>query len=56
MTLSFPPLKHQLPANAFDVLLRQPSRSTQPCPRPQLVPAPQVPRLFCVLPLSLLSL
>ena len=52
MTLTLSPLQHQLLGNAFDLLLLQPSRSLQPS-RPLLVPAPRVPHLFRVLPLSL---
>ena len=43
MTWTLPPLQHQLLANAFDLLLLQPSRSLQPCPRSLLVPAPRAP-------------
>ena len=34
------------------LLLLQPSRSLQPCPRPLVIPAPSVPRLFRLLRLS----
>ena len=34
MTLTLPPLQHQLLANAFDLLLLQPSRSLPLRPRP----------------------
>ena len=33
MTLTLPPLQHQLLVNAFDLLLLQPSRPLQPCLR-----------------------
>ena len=56
MTLPLPPLQNQILANAFDLLLLQPSRSLQPSPRPLLVPAPCVPRLFRLLFLSLVLL
>ena len=56
MTLTLPPPQHQPLANAFDLLLLQPSRLLQPCPRPLLVPAPRIPRLFRLLPLSLVLL
>ena len=56
MTLTLPPLQHQLLAKAFDLLLIQPSRPLQRCLRPLLVSAPCVPRLFRFLPFSLVLL
>ena len=56
MTLPLPLLQQQRLANSFDVLLLEHSRSLQPCPRPLLVPAPCMPRLFRLVPPSLVLL
>ena len=56
MALALPPLQHELLTYVFDLLVLRPSRSLQPCPRPLLVPAPSVPRLFRLLPPSLVLL
>ena len=56
IALALPPLQHELLTNVFDLLFIRPSRSLQPCPRPLLVPPLCVPRLFRLLPPSLVLL
>ena len=53
MTLTAPPLQHQLQTEAFDLLYLHLSRPLQPCLRPMFVSAPWVPGLFRLLPVSL---